>query len=153
MAARQIVAKTCQNLQRVDFSGVSEAVGAPILRTRSGFCRHLRLLFVGCDPLLSSAAETTDKIRYLHLNGPRIADPTWLGPRIILVASFRELAASCVEFAEHFHQVADLDILERTHGILNLLARFLRGVASRELVGLRLDLAPGKGSVRAAWVG
>jgi hypothetical protein len=37
MAARQIVAKTCQNLQRVDFSGVYEAVGAPILRTRSGF--------------------------------------------------------------------------------------------------------------------
>jgi len=54
---------------------------------------------------------------------------------MVLVASFSELAA-CVEFVEHFHQVADLDILERTHGILDLLARFLGGVTSRELVEL-----------------
>jgi hypothetical protein len=86
------------------------------------------------------------------LHEPHGVEP-WRGLRIVLVASFRELAASCIEFAEHFHQVADLDILERTHSILDLLARSLGGVTSRELVELRLDLAPGKGSVRAAWVG
>jgi hypothetical protein len=34
----------------------------------------------------------------------------------------QEPAASCVEFAERLHQIADLDILERTHGIFDPLA-------------------------------
>jgi hypothetical protein len=64
---------------------------------------------------------------------PGLAKPAREPKRLFasVVAFLRKLAASCVEFAKHFHQVADLDILERTHGILARSSSVLAGGEDR----------------------
>src|SRR5580658_3068826 len=52
------------------------------------------------------------------------------------------LRASLIEFIEHFHEVADPKVFERTDGILDLLARFRCSMASRQLIEFRLDVLP-----------
>jgi hypothetical protein len=68
--------------------------------------------------------------------------------RLVVIGFFFVERASYFEFAEYFHQVTDLDIFERTHGILDLLARFLGRMTSRQLIELRLNLLPGEWSSR-----
>src|SRR5580693_8115117 len=63
------------------------------------------------------------------------------------------LAASTgLDAAEQFHQVSDLDVFERTHGILDLPAQPLISAAGHELVELLDGLLPGERPGREPWV-
>ncbi len=53
-----------------------------------------------------------------------------------------------LDLAEQIHQVADLDIFQRTYSTLDFLTQFLVSVIPRQFVELRLDLFPSEWSVR-----
>src|SRR5580692_7314924 len=84
----------------------------------------------------------------LRSSFPMSIFPTTQGSRsrFVVIGFFLVERSSYVEFAEYFHQVTDLDIFERMHGILDVLARFLSSMISRQLIELRLDLFPGEWS-------
>ena len=57
-------------------------------------------------------------------------------------------ASTASDGAEHFHKITDLNVFERTHGILDILTRFLGGVTGCQLIELRIYLLPGEWSSR-----
>src|ERR1700733_7754739 len=66
---------------------------------------------------------------------------------------FSVAAMMALSRAQRFHQICNLDGFERTHGVLDIPARFRCRVISCQLIELCLDLVPGKWPAGESWVG
>jgi hypothetical protein len=111
--------------------------------------------FWPASPAARWAITSRERVRLISFAPRKASGPRRAGRAVTRslshshqLPSDSSLRLSCVEFAEHFHQVSDLGIFERTYGFFDLLARFLGGMAGRQLIELRIYFLPAEWSNR-----